>query len=107
MLLLKHGLCRRDVALLPRLPQQRLGLSRRVLLALRGVRRAEGRLGRGLGGTQRFPLFGWGLGSKLRRVAESGRQWESVGDSGSLLLGVFRASTHEQETLGVTGSNRK
>ena len=50
---------------------------------------------------------GWGLRSKLRRVAASGRQWETVGDIGSLLLGVFRASQHKQETLGVIGSNRK
>ena len=28
-------------------------------------------------------------------------------DSRSLLLGVFRASKHEQETLGVIGSNRR
>jgi hypothetical protein len=47
------------------------------------------------------------LRSKLRRVAESGRQWETVGDIGSLLLGVFRASKHEQETLGAIGSSRK
>ena len=51
--------------------------------------------------------WGWGLGSKLRRVAEGGRQWEMEGDNGSLLLRVFGASTHEQETLGATGSNRK
>ena len=43
--------------------------------------------------------WGWGLGSKLRRVAEGGRQWEMEGDNGSLLLRVFGASTHEQETL--------
>ena len=44
---------------------------------------------------------------KLRRMAESKRQWETAGDSGSLLLGVFRASKHEQETLGVIGRHRK
>ena len=27
--------------------------------------------------------------------------------AGSILLRVFRASTHEEETLGATGSNRK
>ena len=47
------------------------------------------------------------MGSKLRRVAESGRRREAVGDGGSLLLGVFRAPTHEQETLGAIGGNRK
>ena len=51
--------------------------------------------------------LGLGLRSKLRRVAESGRRRETVEDSGSLLLGVFRASNHEQETLGVLGSTRK
>ena len=30
-----------------------------------------------------------------------------MGDIGSLLLGVFRASKHEQETLGAIGSNMK
>ena len=43
----------------------------------------------------------------LQKAGDSERQWETVGGSGSLLLGVFRASTHEQETLGVIGSNRK
>ena len=52
-------------------------------------------------------VLGMGLRSKLRRVAESGRQWETAGDSGSSLLGVFRASNHEQETRGVIGSNKK
>ena len=51
--------------------------------------------------------LGKGLGSKLRRLAESGRQWETVGDSGGLLLGIFRASTYEQETLTAIESNRK
>ena len=43
--------------------------------------------------------------SKLRRVAESGRQWETVGDSGRrrkfMSRSVFRESTHGQETLGA------
>ena len=52
-------------------------------------------------------LYGWGLGSILRRVVNIGRRQETAGDGGSLLLRVFEASTHEQETLGATGSNRK
>ena len=57
-------------------------------------------------------VCGWGLGRKLRRVAESGRQRETAGDSGRQRefvsrTGVFRASTHEQEMLGVIGGNRK
>ena len=43
----------------------------------------------------------------LQTEGDSGRQWETAEDSGSSLLGVFRASKHEQETLGVIGSNRK
>ena len=42
---------------------------------------------------------GWRLRKKLRRIVDSGRQWETGGDIGSLLLGVLRASNHEQETL--------
>ena len=69
--------------------------------------------------------LGWWLGSKLRPVVDGGRRQETVGDGGrrrktagdggslllrvsrSLLLRVSRASTHGQETLGATGSNRK
>ena len=60
----------------------------------------------GLRGGPPWPRDG-GAGSKLRRVVDRGRRRETEGDIGSLLLGVFRASTHEQETLGAIGSNRK
>ena len=51
--------------------------------------------------------LGWWVGSKHRRVVECGRRRDKAGDSGNLLLRVFRASRHEQETLGAIGSNRK
>ena len=41
----------------------------------------------------------------MRRVVGIGRQRETAGDGGSLLLRVYGASRHEQETLGATGSN--
>ena len=46
------------------------------------------------------------MGSKLRRVVESGRQWETAGVRVAD-TGVFRASTREQETLGAIGSRQK
>ena len=53
-------------------------------------------------------LTGGGWEVNLHGFAESGRQWETVGDSGRLLLRVFSASAHERETLGaIRRSNRK
>ena len=52
-------------------------------------------------------LCGWWLRSNLRRVVDGGRQRETAGDGGSLLLRVSRASTHGQKTLGAIGSHRK
>ena len=38
----------------------------------------------------------------LQKAGDGGRQWEFVSRTG-----VFRASNHEQETLGAIESNRK
>ena len=53
------------------------------------------------------PHCGLWSGSKLRRVVDIGRQRETAGDGGSLLLRVLRASRHGQETLEATASKRK
>ena len=48
-----------------------------------------------------------GWGENLDGFVDIGRQRETAGDGGSVLLRVCRASTDEQETPGATGSNRK
>ena len=52
-----------------------------------------------------------GLGSKLRRVVDIGRQRGTAGDGRRgrkfMSRSVYRASKREQETLGAIGSNRR
>ena len=45
------------------------------------------------------------MGSKFRRVVDIGRQRETAGDGGSILLDVYSLSKHERR--GDTGSNRE